>query len=277
MKKNSKTCLAFALILMCSFIIGANNLAAQEKKSLFNEKVYMEPELVLIKGGEFTMGREIAPEKIKKEKPFYWDNPAHKVTVDSFYIDKYEVTNYQYYCFCKATGRKLPMFWGERRFRSGLEFPNHPVVGVSCYDANAYAKWRGMRLPTEAEWEYAARGGVVGKKYANGDTLGHKTYNSPYRTKGPESVGGYPANGYGLHDMTGNVAEWTADFYDKDYYRNSPAKNPKGPELGKFRVFRGGGWHTGPGCSGVAYRNSLKGGWLDFNVGFRCVKDSKKQ
>lgn len=246
-----------------------------DEPALFNKNIYKKPELVLVKGGEFIMGLKRDREIAKADKPIYVDNPAHKVYVDSFYIDKYEVTNYQYYCFCIATGRNLPEFWGMNVFHCGLEFPNHPVVGVSYYDAKAYSKWRGMRLPTEAEWEYAARGGLVEKKYVNGDNLDKKTTNYSLRGKGPVMVGSYPPNGFGLYDMAGNVAEWTADFFDKDYYLNSPSQNPRGPEIGKHRVIRGGGWHTGPGCMGVAYRNCLKSGWVDFNVGFRCVKDVK--
>lgn len=232
-------------------------------------------DLVLISGGEFIMGLQRKKEELK-DKETYIDDHAHKVYVDSFYMDKYEVTNAQYYQFCKETGRKPPEFWGMNEFHSGLDFPDHPVVGVSYMDAKAYAEWKGMRLPTEAEWEYAARGGLMGKRFPNGDDLDPKLANFASQSKGTVIVGSYPANKFGLHDMAGNVGEWVADYYGRDYYLKSPYKNPKGPEIGKHRVIRGGGWHSGKFCNRVYYRNSLGAGWRDFNIGFRCVKDAKK-
>ena len=91
---------------------------------------------------------------------------------------------------------------------------------------------------------------------------------------GPIRVGSYKPNGYGLFDMMGNVVEWVQDYYDRDYCASSPVHNPKGPDEGKFRVIRGGGWHTGPSCNRVFFRNALPVNWLDFNVGFRCAKDA---
>jgi formylglycine-generating enzyme required for sulfatase activity len=164
-------------------------------------------------------------------------------------------------------------------FRSGPDFPDHPVVGISWSDARKYAEWAGKRLPTEAEWEYAARGGLVGSDYPSGDRLEPTAANywlwSELRSTGEGlmPVGSYPPTQYGLYDMAGNVAEWVTDAYDADYYERSPAKNPPGPEGEKFRVFRGGGWHSGPGCVRVYYRNALPSNWRDFNVGFRCARE----
>lgn len=224
----------------------------------------VESHSVLIPGGEFLMGMDGDT----------GDTRAHRVYVDSFFLDKYEVTNSQYLGFCQATERKLPEFWGKEGFHSSPDFPNHPVTGVSWEDTVAYAEWCGKRLPTEAEWEYAARGGLVGMDFPNGNTKDPSSINyTESQIGGTISVGSYPANGYGLHDMAGNVAEWVADRYGRDYYRTSPKKNPKGPGIGRFRVFRGGGWHTGPGCIRVFYRNALPVNWLDFNVGFRCAQN----
>ena len=165
-------------------------------------------ELVLIPGGEFVMGKDDEGDC----------SPAHKVYIDSFYMDKYEVTNAQYLEFCKETGRALPEFWGMKQFRSGSDFPDHPVVGISWRDANAYAEWAGKRLPTEAEWEFAARGGLVGMNYPHGNELDSAQANYTLADlEGTAPVGSFAPNGYGLHDMTGNVWEWVADYYDGEY------------------------------------------------------------
>ncbi|UCB52511.1 MAG: formylglycine-generating enzyme family protein [Candidatus Zixiibacteriota bacterium] len=220
-------------------------------------------EMVLIPGGEFVMGRDDEGDC----------SPAHRVFVDSFYMDKYEVTNAQYFDFCQETERRLPEFWGMEEFHSGPDFPNYPVVGISWSDAKAYAEWADKRLPTEAEWEYAARGGLIGKKYPNDDEVDSTKANyTQAKLGGTVAVGSFPPNAYGLHDMAGNVWEWVADYYDKDYYESSLYENPTGPEDGKFKVIRGGGWHSGPSCNTVYFRNALRFNWVDFAVGFRCVK-----
>ena len=219
-----------------------------------------EPEMMLITGGEFMMGRE-----------GYGDHsPPHTVRVSPFYMDIHEVTNAQWFAYCEATDRALPIFWGMEEFRSGPDYPRHPVVGVSWLEARNYATWRGARLPTEAEWEYAARGGLVDQKYSHGNELDSTLY-AP-GGEGPSPVASFPPNGFGLHDMTGNALEWVSDWYDADYYKVTPIENPTGPGSGKFHVVRGGGWHTGPMCSQVYHRTGLQSNWLDFNVGFRCVK-----
>lgn len=218
--------------------------------------------MAVIPAGEFLMGGDVEDDH----------QPIHEVHVDSFYMDVHEVTNEQYFDFCEATDRNLPMFWGIEELRCGPDFPNHPVVGVGWADAKAYAEWAGKRLPTEAEWEYAARGGLAGMKYPNGDEI-DTTLANYYVSEGTVPVGSYPPNGYGLYDMAGNVNEWVADFYDDKYYENSPRENPTGPEEGKFHVIRGGGWHSGAYCNRVYRRCALITHWVDFNVGFRCAKD----
>jgi formylglycine-generating enzyme required for sulfatase activity len=228
-------------------------------------------DLVFIPGGRFVMGAGEGRDH----------SPAHDVVVRSFSMERHEVTNARYLEFCQATGHRLPAFWGMDEFRSGPGYPDHPVVGVSWIDACAYAAANGMRLSTEAEWEYAARGGLVGKDYPNGLEFDPSQANcAKSKLGGPVAVGSYPPNGYGLFDMQGNVVEWVSDGYDARYYRSSAQENPRGPEPDesrpepvRFRVIRGGGWHSGPYCSRVYYRNALPANWLDFAVGFRCVRD----
>jgi formylglycine-generating enzyme required for sulfatase activity len=220
--------------------------------------------MVLIPAGEFVMGAEGTVD----------NSPAHSVRIHAFHLDPHEVTNAEYEAFCKATQRKLPFFWGLDRFRSGSKYPDHPVIGVSWGDAQEYAKWRGKRLPTEAEWEYAARGGLVGMKYVDGNERDSSKMNfTRSNQNGPVAVGSHAPNGYGLYDMAGNVQEWVSDRYDPEYYKTGPADDPQGPEKGRFRVIRGGGWYTGPMCMDVARRYALPAGWFDFNVGFRCARD----
>ncbi|HUU46329.1 MAG TPA: formylglycine-generating enzyme family protein [Acidobacteriota bacterium] len=253
---------------LMTVICGAAMLAACADRQTAGDVTASAPrthDLVLIPGGEFVMGKD-------GEGDY---SPAHTVRIDSFYIDRYEVTSAQYFEFCESTGAKLPEFWEMGVFNSGPDYQNHPVVGVSWGDAKAYAEWRGMRLPTEAEWEYAGRGGLVGMSYPTGDEIDSSTANYTIEgvATGTVPVGSYPPNGFGLHDMSGNVSEWVADYYDGDYYAVAPVDNPTGPEKGKFRVFRGGGWHSGPFCNRVYFRNALPSNFRDYNLGFRCARN----
>jgi len=222
-------------------------------------------EMVLIPAGEFLMGSNDGSSDKK---------PVHTVYLDAFYIDKYEVTNAQYKKFMDATGHKAPNYWNDSRFND----PKQPVVGVSWYDAKAYADWAGKRLPTEAEWEKAARGGLVGKKYPWGDKITHDDAN--YEGTGgkdiwvyPSPVGSFAPNGYGLYDMAGNVLEWCADWYDGNYYKVSPKENPKGPASGNWRVFRGGSWFDDVhNLLRVASRDNDVPTGMGDDVGFRCAQ-----
>lgn len=246
------------LAVMAAVLIGSGVATAAEPTPA------AAPAMVLIPAGGFVMGMADAGHL----------SPPHTVRLDAFWLDTREVTNAEYLAFCRATGHTLPFFWGMREFRSGVDFPDHPVVGVTWHDAAAYATWAGKRLPTEAEWEYAARGGVAGARFPTGGDMTKDDAN--YSGAGPERVGSYPSNGYGLYDMAGNVAEWVMDYYDDDYYAVSPKDNPKGPEKGAFCVVRGGGWKGGKMCADVVSRVALKPSWVDFAVGFRCAKDAAK-
>ena len=249
--------------------------------------------MVLIPAGSFEMGSE----------DYENAQPVHTVHLDAFYMDVYEVTNAQFKAFVDANPE-----WQkdniEGRFDggyylhdwNGTDYPvgktDHPVTFVSWYAAMAYAEWAGKRLPTEAEWEYAARGGLAGKKYPWGDdepTSAHANYSkfdgSDILDTTP--VGQYPANGYGLHDMAGNVSEWCLDAYDADFYAASDnSRNPiAGGEtvqglLETFtsiptdpeRVLRGGSWFYSEQDLEVAVRGTYSPAWTPGINGFRCVR-----
>ena len=218
--------------------------------------------MALIPAGEFQMGSSDGDD----------EKPVHTVYLDAFYMDVYEVTNAQYKKFIDVTGHGAPEYRGD----SNLNAPNQPVVGVTWHDAVAYAKWAGKRLPTEAEWEKAARGGLVGKKYPWGDSISHDNANcrdtaGKDRWKYTARVGSFAPNGYGLYDMAGNVWEWCADWYDGEYYASSPRRNPTGPSSGKYRVLRGGSWDSGAYYLRAAYRLNLNPPLSSLNLGLRCV------
>jgi iron(II)-dependent oxidoreductase len=219
-------------------------------------------EMVLVPGGQFLMGGEFDEER-----------PRHRVVLDPFWIDRYEVTNAEYGEYLKATGAAEPRYWNRSdRFHSGEKFPRHPVVGISWFEAKAYCEWRAKRLPTEAEWEKAARGGREGSAYPWGDQPDRTLAN--YEGQGTLPVGSFPANGYGLFDMTGNVWEWVADWFDSNFYAGSPEMNPPGPDSGKEKVLRGGSYVDGIGPNRVAHRHwyppQAQYKWL----GTRCARNA---
>ena len=221
--------------------------------------------MVLIPAGSFLMGKGGNSDS----------SPQHSVELKAFLVDRTEVTNADYARFCTETGHQWPEFWTMSLFHCGPDFPHHPVVGVSWADASAYADWAEKRLPTEAEGENAARGGLSKKKYPNGNDLDSALANITTKgvRRGTVAVGQFNPNQYGLVDMAGNVVEWVQDYYQADYYSQSPESHPPGPKSGKFRVIRGGGWHSGATCNRVYYRNALPGNWVDISVGFRCARD----
>ena len=196
------------------------------------------------------------------------DAPVHKVYLDAYWVDTREVTNAQYREFVTSTGHAAPRYWGEVKYNG----PNQPVVGVSWNDANAYCSWKGKRLPTEAEWERAARG-VQSRLYPWGDRFDvTRTNTRETRNRRPLPVGTFPegATSEGLLDMSGNVWEWCWDWFDAGYYRVSPLSNPAGPEAGKKRVIRGGGW-SAPHIH-MARRRGEKPDKTYPSLGFRCAR-----
>ncbi len=283
-------------------------------------------DMELIPAGTFLMGREdregwspmAAPEMFNDELP------PHEVYVDAFYIDKYEVTNRQFKEFVDATGyitdaerdggsdvmvaaeladtpiQGTDIGWKwvalanwrvpEGPGSSIVNIMDHPVVHVSWNDANAYAKWVGKRLPTEAEWEKAARGGAVTNWYW-GDALdsageyanlyGEHRHDFIYPAEVLDGydrtapVGVLKPNAYGLYDIAGNVFEWVADWYKYDYFSISPHDNPKGPLTGTEKVMKGGSWYFCECYLRPANRNSSEIRRHDSGLGFRLVLDIK--
>ncbi len=251
---------------------------SQQKTSVV-ETLPHEEGMVFIPGGWFQMGSPY-----KKD-----EQPVHRVYVDAFFMDKTEVTVAEYRYFCQATNRRMPPQpeWSD---------DDHPVVNVSWEDANAYAQWMGKRLPTEAEWEYAARahatepfGYSITSKTMYGHSFGNiadqsiltvksrfpikEGYDDGYAYTAP--VGSFPGNYFGLQDMEGNVLEWCQDWYDERAYESEQNINPQGPPSGRYKVIRGASWNRSGQYLRATYRT-----WyvpsVTFNfLGFRCVKDYK--
>ena len=263
--------------------------------------------MIRIRGGEFLMG---------SDRGMPGETPAHRVRVDDFYLDETEVTNAQFAKFVEATGYITE---SERQGSSGVFDPaahgwnlvegadwrhpagrgssikgreDYPAIHVSWDDAVAYTKWAGKRLPTEAEFEYAIRGGLDGEEFAWGADLNPNGAHRaniwqgvfPERDLGEDKfrdiapVKSFPPNGYGLYDIVGNVWEWVEDWYAPDYYSHSPTNNPTGPRDGAEKVIRGGSWLCASNyCSGyraAARQKSAHDSGLN-NLGFRCAADAE--
>ena len=224
-----------------------------------------EPDMVLVHAGEFTMGDD-GPHAESDERP------RHAVLLHSYWIDRVPVTNAVYKAFVDATGHRAPPYWIEGSYKP--ELADHPVTCVSWHDAMAYAEWAGKRLPTEAEWEKAARG-TAAQAYPWGDPYRKDYVNSSNDYGGTTPVETFPqgASPYGVLDMCGNVLEWCADWYYDEYYKISPIDNPTGPQRGQYQVLRGG--YYGENRKGVrcAARHYAPPPNLQDHIGFRCVKD----
>jgi len=251
------------------------------------------PKLVSIPAGWFLMGSAAGQDNEK---------PVHRVWVDEFLLAECQVTNAEYARFVRSAGRTAPPFWSN----AALNEPEQPVVGVSWFDAVDYCKWLSaavggeFRLPTEAEWERAARGGKEGLLFPWGDEppqtrpavmpaqvsgqkraaiLGHPLdlghpHSIGYAERwkdGPEPVGRGEANVYGLFNMCDNVHEWCADWYSADYYAVSAERNPRGAETGERRASRGGSWRHHIKVSRCAARSSIPPGFQYADYGFRVA------
>lgn len=223
------------------------------------------PTVVFVEGGSFTMGDR------NGEKD---EQPEHKVELSSFYIGRTEVTRAQWRAYCQATGRSMP----ERAWFKQDE--DHPVINVSWDQAVAYCVWlseqtgKKYRLPTEAEWEFAARGGIKSNGYAySGGVAPDSVGWVGRKTEGTQPVAKKKPNELGIFDMTGNVWEWCSDWYDPVYYQSASSSNPQGPVQGKFFTFRGGAWDIGARNSRVTYRNPLAPTSRNHNKGFRVASE----
>ena len=223
--------------------------------------VELKAEMVLVPAGEFTMGSDDGAD---------WERPARRVYLSAFYIDKYEVTTNHYRLLLWATGRAAPIISMRWENFGG---PAQPMVGVSWHDADAYCRWVSKRLPTEAEWEKAARG-TDGRRYPWGDLWDASRLNSGESKLGRTvAVGSYPGDvsPWGVHDMAGNVREWVADWFG--YYKSGPARDPRGPAAGIQKVLRGGSWSDGR--VSTTSRMGAPPGGQDPRIGFRCAKSSQ--
>lgn len=294
-------------------LLNDNNEVKQEKDS--SNRIVL-ADMVFIPEGEFLMGNGDSMEDHSghghhdhhehKHKDVDFGKQAHNVYLDSYYIDKYEVTNAKYNKFIEAGGYDNSEYWSDEGwewlvenkisepfwwrsekgeiYKSGIEYPDYPVTGISWYEASAYSKWIGKSLPTEAQWEKAARGDTNDKTYPWGNEMPDCSFANYCGEKykfcvGSTSIVGSYDKGksqYGAYDMTGNVWEWCKDWYGVDYYKISPYKNPQGPLTGERRALRGGSWVNEEPFISSTFRQKLNPGLRDYFNGFRCVVELKK-
>jgi formylglycine-generating enzyme required for sulfatase activity len=225
---------------------------------------------VPIPAGWFSMGSDSGQDHVGQDN----ERPVHRVWVDGFLLAATQVTNAEYAHFLHATGNPPPPLWNDPNFNH----PQQPVVAVSWFEASKYCEWLSAkggghyRLPTEAEWERAARGGVEGKLYPWGDEppQSRPDYDKRWKT-GPEPVARYAPDAFGLFDIGENVHEWCSDWYSPDYYAISPERNPQGPESGQRRASRGGSWRHHIKVSRCAARSSIPPQFQYADYGFRVA------
>jgi sulfatase modifying factor 1 len=242
--------------------------------------------MVFVEGGSYMMGdpgdelvRAYGDQAFKYYLPCQDNKPAHKVTLDSFYIGKFEVTYEEHDVFTATTGRVSTC---ERHIGDELRGPNHPT-GVSWQSAKEYCEWLGDQtglpfdLPTEAQWEYAARSGGKLVPFATDTGYIDRGRNYPPSIDYPMAVGQFPPNPLGLHDMSGNAYEWVNDWYDPEYYSRAPELNPQGPKTGTVKSVRGGGVNESPGASSVVMRGFGGALYKAYpSMGSRCVINTDK-
>jgi formylglycine-generating enzyme required for sulfatase activity len=268
--------LLFVLGLVAVAVIGIRLTAPKvtpERAAIHTETPPKENPLMLIPAGGFSMG---------SEEGAYDEKLMHAVFLDAYQIQQYEVTQAQYAEFVRATGNRSPLMkkgmMGERPMPNIEQFsnPNQPVVRVSWNDAAAYCKWKGMRLPTEAEWEKGARGEQPlswpwGNDYQAGlgNFLGDE--DGAVHT---QVVGSYQQDRspYGLYDMAGNAREWVQDGYEEAYYQHAPARNPQGPLQGDLKVLRGASWNDSHISGRTSARMKMFPDYRDTTIGFRCAR-----
>jgi formylglycine-generating enzyme required for sulfatase activity len=241
------------------------------------------PDMARIPCGCFDMG-DAVDEGASDELP------VHPVCVTGYEMDVHEVTNAEY-AQCVAEGECLAPLYSYSATRPSYygdpAYDDFPVIYVSWYQSRNYCAWAGKRLPTEAEWEYAARGGLVGKRYPWGDALNcddacYAKWSSSTECwdhchngvcdNDTHPVGNYEANGYGLYDMAGNLWEWVNDWYQNNYYSVSPANDPSGGPIGPYLVLRGGSWDSSRYTVRVANRNYDSPNYSTDSFGFRCAR-----
>ncbi len=242
------------IIILSTLILSGCMTLPDKQQTPLKDPVKM----ILIPETEYRMGSKTGDHD---------EQPVHTVRLKPFYIDIHEVTIAQYKKFLKETGFPKPDFW-----QPELDKDNDPIVGLTWHEASAYAAWAGKRLPTEAEWECAARGKTKANIYPWGSVPDTKKGN--YASFGIMPVMSFPPCGLGLYDMGGNVWEWCSDFYEKDYYGLSRKNNPKGPPIGVQKVLRGGAWYCSAQQVRTANRYYAIPSSRSFNVGFRCVRAS---
>ena len=248
--------------------------------------------MVAIPGGSFLMG-------CMGDAYYCYDSewPAHPVTLDAFFLDVHETTVAEY-AACVSAGKCQPARtkndrWAVLYNRNRADRQNHPANGVTWKDANAYCRWQQKRLPTEAEFEYALRGGHQDFAFPWGnedwpplgfanytDESAHRLFPVPFRQfgyddgyPGTSPVCSFPLNPFGLCDISGNVDEWVADWYDEEYYHSSPVDNPQGPGPQPYRVYRGGSYRSWPTDARLSWREGNSPDYFELDLGFRCARD----
>jgi len=228
------------------------------------------PGMVLVPAGEFKMGSGPDEAWVNED-----EGPQRVVNLPAFFIDQLEVTNREYKQFIDATGWPAPQSWTKNQYPENADFV--PVTSVTWWDATAYARWAKKRLPTEAEWEKAARGGVEGRRYPWGDDLDSTRCNfledpATKPQRGTRPGGTYPPNPFGLCDIVGNVWEWVSDWYGSEYYGGGDMNDPRGPDTGSMRIVRGGSWvNDDVKMLRCAYRHKVPPDTYAYSIGFRVV------